>query len=158
MVDKGTEGATTIPISYPSDGLENRKRAMAVCNQCHSKQWTGNFFGVADSAIYMLDHIREMTFDIEKALMDAGVYSPEDTIIIRNLGAMGVRPTQIMMYHTAPGQIWWDGLMRVSQDFVEYVDTKVTPRLGAEKTQQWVSWLPEYEKRINDLRSGEKPK
>ena len=54
---------------------------------------------------------------------------------------MGVRPTQIMMYHTAPGQIWWDGLMRVSQDFVEYVDTKVTPRLGAEKTQQWVSWF-----------------
>ena len=48
--------------------------------------------------------------------------------------------------------------MRVNQDFVEYVDTKVTPRLGAEKTQQWVSSLPEYEKRINDLRSGEKPK
>ena len=153
LVDKGTEGATAIPISYPSDGLENRKRAMAVCHQCHSKQWTGNFFAVADSSIYMLDHIRAMTFDVEKALQEAGVYTPEDTIIIRNIGAMGVRPTQIMMYHTAPGEIWWDGLMRVSQDFVEYIETKVTPRLGAEKTKQWVSWIPEYEKRIRDLRA-----
>ena len=70
---------------------------MAVCNQCHSKQWTGNFFGVADSAIYMLDHIREMTFDIEKALMDAGVYSPEDTIIIRDLGAWA-HPTPMTIF------------------------------------------------------------
>jgi len=29
---------------------------------------------------------------------------------------MGVRPTLITMYHTAPG----DGLMRVSQEFVDY--------------------------------------
>ena len=157
LVDKDTEGATKIAISYPSDGLENRKRGMAVCNQCHSKQWTGNFFAVADSSIYMLDHIREMTFDIEKSLQQAGVYTPEDTIMIRNIGAMGVRPTQIMMYHTAPGEVWWDGLMRVSQEFVEYVDTKVTPRLGAEKTKEWVSWIPEYEQRIRDLRSGKNP-
>ena len=157
LVDKDTPGATKIAISYPSDGLEDRKRAMAVCGQCHSKQWTGNFFAVADSSIYMLDHIREMSFDIEKALMQAGVYTPEDTIIIRNIGAMGVRPTQIMMYHTAPGEVWWDGLMRVSQEFVEYVDTKVTPRLGAEKTKEWVSWIPEYEQRVRDLRSGKKP-
>ena len=47
--------------------------------------------------------------------------------------------------------------MRVSQEFVEYIDTKVTPRLGAEKTKQWVSWIPEYEKRIQELRSGKKP-
>jgi hypothetical protein len=33
--------------------------------------------------------------------------------------------------------------MRVSQDFVEYIETKVTPRLGAEKTKQWVSWIGE---------------
>ena len=51
-----------------------------------------------------------------------------------------------MVSHTAPGEIWWDGLMRVSQDFVEYIETKVTPRLGAEKTKQCVSWIPEYEK------------
>ena len=126
---------------------------MAVCNQCHSKQWTGNFFAVADSSIYMLDHIRAMTFDVEKALQEAGVYTPEDTVIIRNIGAMGVRPTQIMMYHTAPGEIWWDGLMRVSQNFVEYIEAKVTPRLGAEKTKEWVSWIPEYEKRTRDLRA-----
>jgi hydroxylamine dehydrogenase len=156
LVDKGTAGATEIQISYPSDGLENRKRAMAMCNQCHAKQWTGNFFAVADSSIYLLDHIRAMTFDVEKALQAAGVYTPEDTIIIRNIGAMGVRPTQIMMYHTAPGEVWWDGLMRVSQEFVEYIDTKVTPRLGAEKTKQWVSWIPEYEKRIRELGSAKK--
>jgi len=80
---------------------------MAVCNQYHSKQWTRNFFAVADSSIYMLDHIREMAFDIEKALMHtrASFYTPEDTIIIRNIGAMGVRPTQITMYHTAPGEL-----------------------------------------------------
>jgi hydroxylamine dehydrogenase len=158
LVDKNTEGATKIAISYPSDGFENRKRAMAECNQCHSKQWTGNFFAVADSSIYMLDHIRAMTFDIEKALQQAGVYTPQDTIMIRNIGAMGVRPTQIMMYHTAPGEIWWDGLMRVSQEFVEYVETSVTPRLGAEKTKQWVSWIPEYEKRMQELRGGKRPK
>jgi hypothetical protein len=99
-----------------------------------------------------------MTFDIEKALMEAGVYTPEDTIMIRNIGAMGVRPTQIMMYHNAPGEVWWDGLMRVSHKFVEYVDTSVTPRLGAEKTKEWVSWIPEYEERMHRLRAAQSPK
>jgi hypothetical protein len=48
-------------------------------------------------------------FDVERALQEARFYTPEDTIIIRNIGTMGVRPTQIMMNHTAPGEIWWDG-------------------------------------------------
>jgi hypothetical protein len=68
---------------------------------------------------------------------------------------MGVRPTQIMMYHTAPGEIWWDGLMRISQEFVGYVDSSVTRRLGAEKTKQWVAWIPEYEERIRHLRGAQ---
>ena len=152
FVTKGTKGAKEIDITYPSDGLENRKRAMAVCNQCHSKQWTGNFFLTADSVIYMLNHIRKMAFEIGGELKKAGVYTPIDHITIRNIGAMAVRPTMIMMYHTAPGEIWWEGFMRVSQEFAEWVESSVAPRLGDEKASEYVSWVKKYEENLKKLK------
>ncbi len=152
FVKKDTPGAKKIEIKYPSDGLKNRERAMAMCNQCHSKQWTANFFLSADSTIYFLDHIRQMAFDIGKELKQKGVYTPVDHITIRNIGAMAVRPTTIMLYHTAPGYIWWEGLMRTSQEFAEWVESSVTPRLGAEKTEKYLKWVKEYEKKLKDLK------
>ena len=152
FVKKGTPGAKEIDITYPSNGVDNRKRAMAMCNQCHSKQWVGNFFLSADSVIYMLNHIRSMAFQIGDELKKAGVYTPLDHITIRNIGAMAVRPTMIMMYHTAPGYIWWEGIMRLSQEFAEWVESSVTPRLGAKKTSKYISWIEEYEKNLRRLR------
>ena len=152
FVKKGTPGAKLVEIKYPSDGLENRKRAIAMCNQCHSKQWVGNFFLAADSVIYMLAHIRNMAFEIGDELKKAGLYTPLDHITIRNIGAMAVRPTMIMMYHTAPGYIWWEGFMRVSQEFVEWVESSIAPRLGAEKAAKYVSWIKEYERRLEEIR------
>ena len=151
FVKEGTKGAKEIDITYPSDGLQNRKRALAVCNQCHSKQWTGNFFLTADSVIYMLSHIRKMAFEIGDELKKAGVYTPIDHIKIRNIGAMGVRPTMIMMYHTAPGEIWWDGFMKVSQEFAEWVEDSVAPRLGEKKAEEYVSWVKKYEENLRKL-------
>jgi hydroxylamine dehydrogenase len=149
---EGTPGAKEIDITYPSNGLDDRKKAMAVCNQCHSKQWTGNFFLTADSTIYMLSHIRDMAFDIGEQLKKAGVYKPLDQIMIRNIGAMGVRPTQIMMYHTAPGEVWWDGFMRVSQEFADWVETSVAPRLGTEEASKYISWVKGYEKNLDEIK------
>jgi hypothetical protein len=39
-------------------------------------------------------------------------------------------------------------------------DCRRAPPLGrgAEKTKQWVPWIPEYEKRIRDLQSGKQPR
>ncbi len=153
FVSSKTKGAKEVDIVYPSDGLKNRERAMAMCNQCHSKQWTANFFLSADSTIYLLDHIRKMAFEIGNELKAKGVYTPTDHIKIRNIGAMAVRPTTIMLYHTAPGYIWWEGLMRTSQEFAEWVESSVTPRLGAEKTEKYIKWIKTYEEKLKKLKN-----
>jgi transposase-like protein len=62
------------------------ERALAVCNQCHNKQWVGNFFLSADSTVYLLQHIRDMAFDAGDELKKLGVFNPLDIKTIRDIG------------------------------------------------------------------------
>ncbi|WP_456426089.1 multiheme c-type cytochrome [Desulfurobacterium sp.] len=135
-------------VKYPTDGLENRKRAFAVCTQCHSKQWAANCFVGGDLSIGFLDNLRRIAFDVEKQLEKEGLATPIDRKIVRNIGAMAVRPTEIAMFHYAPGYIWWDGAFKASTELVEWLEDSVTPRLGADYVSKYVPWIKSYEEKL----------
>lgn len=135
-------------VKYPTDGLENRKRAFAVCTQCHTKQWAANCFVGGDLSIGFLDSLRRIAFDVEKKLEQEGLATPIDRKIVRNIGAMAVRPTEIAMFHYAPGYIWWDGVFKASTELVEWLEDSVTPRLGADYVSKYVPWIKSYEEKL----------
>lgn len=156
FVQAGTAGASRVPVSFPSSGMQNRERALAVCNQCHNKQWVGNFFLSADSTVFLLQHIRDMAFDAGNELKKVGVFTPLDNKKILDIGAMGVRPTQIMMYHTSPGLIWWDGIYKLLGEYAEWIESSVAPRLGTEKASVFLGWLDEYEGALQRMKGKTK--
>jgi hypothetical protein len=139
-------------VKYPTDGLKNRERAFAMCTQCHTKQWAANCLIGGDLTMAVLDYIRRMAFQIERDLEKAGLHTPLDRKIVRDIGAMAVRPTEIAMFHYAPGYIWWDGIYRAAFEFVEWVESSVTPRLGVEYTSKYVSWIKSYEEKLKRYR------
>jgi len=135
-------------VKYPTDGLENRKRAFAVCTQCHSKQWAANCLIGGDLSIGFLDTIRRIAFEVEKELEKRGLHTPLDRKIVRNIGAMAVRPTEIAMFHYAPGYIWWDGVYKAATELVEWLESSVAPRLGVDYVSKYVPWIKEIHEKV----------
>lgn len=140
-------------VKFPTDGLKNRERAFAMCTQCHTKQWAANCLIGGDLSMATLDHIRKISLKVESDLDKRGLATPLDRVTVRDIGAMAVRPTEIAMFHYAPGYIWWDGIFKASNELVEWLVDSVQPRLGTNYVNKYVPWVREHEIRVKRYRS-----
>jgi len=142
-------------IKFPSDGLKNRERAMAMCGQCHTKQWVANALMNGDLSMATLDHFRQIAFKVENDLQKTGLNTPADRKIVRDIGAMAARPTGIAMFHYAPGYIWWEGIYKIAFELTEWLENSVEPRLGPEYVSKYVSWIKEHKEKVEKYREKE---
>ncbi|WP_456439081.1 multiheme c-type cytochrome [Caldithrix abyssi] len=154
FVRKAGEPHPALPsVKYPTNGIENRKRALAMCTQCHTKQWSANALVSGDLTMSTLDNFRTIALKIEDDLKAKGLNTPLDRKTVRDIGAMAVRPTEISMFHYAPGYVWWEGVYKVAFELTEWLENSVAPRLGDDYVAQYISWIKEHKEKVDEYRN-----
>ena len=102
-----------------------------------------------------LDQLRTIAFKVESDLKAKGLNTPLDRKTVRDIGAMAVRPTEISMFHYAPGYVWWEGVYKVAFELTEWLENSVAPRLGDEYVSKYISWIKKHKEKVEAYRAKE---
>ncbi len=122
-VFKSPTTGDTITLVYPEPGWkERRERAIAMCSQCHTKEYAASWLKTSDWMIILADWMRDAyVLKIANMLKEKGLFTPMDEWMVRNLGAMANRPTKMAAFHFAPDYTWWDGIMEFTEKIEEWL-------------------------------------
>ena len=113
----------TITVVYPEPGWKaRRERAIAMCSQCHTKEYAASWLKTYDWMIILVDYMRDKyVLTIANMLKEKGLFTPMDKWMVRNLGAMANRPTKMAAAHFGPDFTWWDGIMHFAEKIEEWL-------------------------------------
>ncbi len=89
----------SLNMTYNLSFIEARKVAMALCEECHTRAWTANYFATLDELTASISKLQKFLLALEKALKKKKVYTAYDYIMIRNLYLKLSRKVTIPAFH-----------------------------------------------------------
>ncbi len=124
---KPSRKAKKLVMKYDHNFEDGRVKAMAVCMQCHTKQWTANYFVGLDQIENTISKIQWMLIEVETALKKAHKFTAYDYIKIRSLFLRLSRLGSVQIFHESPSN--FNSIREITLEINDYLNN-VKRRIG----------------------------